>query len=151
MKRSISLILWSVFLGAGVCFAATLDQAEVIEVRGEARYLKESAKEWKNLKKGVVLTQGDRVKTAPNSQVVMNLSGVFKTAEVLLRKESEILFAIFEHNEKTAVDTTQLELFRGGLLVDPVKMAQGSRFEVKTPTSLFKAKNAKFDVHVSRE
>ncbi len=130
-------------------FAENQNQAKVMTITGDAYTKKPGAVDWQLLQVDAILTEGDSVKTTEGSEVVMNLEGAAKTAEIVVRESSEFVFKTFQHQED-ATDTTLLDVSLGAVLVKAEKLAGTSKFEVKTPTSIVGIRGTTFEVKVSK-
>jgi hypothetical protein len=130
--------------------AQQFDQAKVLDIRGQGQYLKAGTAEWVELKNDIVLTEGDSVRTDKDSEVVLELTGSRKTAELVVREKSEFLFKTFNHEPGTELDNTLLDVTIGAVLVKAEKLLGDSKFEVKTPTSIVGIRGTTFEVQVSK-
>lgn len=130
-------------------FALNPDQAKVAQITGDAQYKKAGTSDWIKLETDMVLTQGDSIKTADESEVVMELTGAAKTAEIVVRKNSEFIFKTFQHDPELKEDTTLLDVSLGAVLVRAEKLVGASKFEVKTPTSIVGIRGTTFEVRVA--
>ena len=143
------LVLFS-FLLAMPAYALSPNQAKVTKITGEALCQKAGLPDWLKLETGMTLSQGDKVKTRADSEVVMELVGGAKTAEITLRRDSEFVFKTFQHDRESKTDTTLLDMSMGAVLVKAEKLAGSSKFEVKTPTSLVGIRGTTFEVQVEK-
>ena len=135
---------------SSLSFADGSSQATILEIKGDANYLKAGTTEWTKLEPTVILAEGDSVKTGPATQLRMELIGSTKTAEILVRKETEFKFSKFRFDEASKVDNTLLEVGVGSVLVKAEKLVGASKFEVKTPTSIVGIRGTIFEVHVPK-
>ncbi len=134
----------------GVAFAEKINEATVLGITGEAQYLSAGSEEWMMLDEGMMLKEGDRVKTAANSEVTLECLGAKKTAELVVRENTEFTFQTFRHDEATSTDATLLNVEIGGVLVKAEKLIGDSKFEVKTPTSIVGIRGTVFEVYASK-
>ncbi len=144
----VGVIALAALLVSSSAFAAA-SQANVIKMSGPAEFRKAGDSGWNKLDPGMILSEGDAVKTAKNSEVIMELKGAAKTAEIVVRPASEFVFKTFQHNE-AAIDTTLLDVSLGAVLVKAEKLVGESRFEVKTPTSIVGIRGTTFEVSVAK-
>ncbi len=144
----LTALMLMAFLGTAPAFAIGLDQGTVTTITGEAMYKKAEASDWTRLEQGMILSQGDAIKTRANSQVIMDLKGARKTAEITVRPNSEFVFKTFQHDEETKEDETLLDVSMGAVLVKAEKLVGASKFEVKTPTSIVGIRGTTFEVKV---
>ena len=142
----ISFILTMSYTAAA---ASEMDQAKVLEIKGEAKFMKVGTNDWKVLEPGMVLSEGDSMKTGADSEATLELSGAKKTAEIVVRKDSEFSFATFRHDETAMTDQTLLDVATGGVLVKAEKLIGESKFQVKTPTSIVGIRGTIFEVYAS--
>lgn len=133
-----------------VGFAAEMNKAKVLEIKGEAKFMKAGAGNWEMLKEGMTLTEGDALKTGDASQVILELTGAAKTAEITVRQNSEFVFEAFQHDAASMTDKTLLNVDTGGVLVKAEKLIGESKFQVKTPTSIVGIRGTTFEVYASR-
>lgn len=127
---------------------ADVSQAKITDIMGEAKFMKAGQNDWNMLEKGIVLSEGDWIKTAKDSQVNVTLTGANKTAELVVREESEFEFETFKYDAQTKEDTTMLDVALGSVLVKAEKLIGESKFEVKTPTSIVGIRGTTFEVNV---
>ena len=139
------------FLFASNGWADVAGQAKVLEVQGEAKFLRPGTSEWAALEKNMILSEGDSVKTARESQVRLELSGGAKMGEVLVREESQFKLATLRHDQAKKTENTLLDVEIGNVLVKAEKLDGDSKFEVKTPTSIVGVRGTTFEVQVSKE
>ncbi len=125
-------------------------QAKVVDILGEAKFLKAGSSNWEMLDKGMILSEGDSLKTVKGSQVKLELLGNAKTAEVTVREESEFSLKTLKHDPASKVDNTLLDVSVGSILVKAEKLVGDSKFEVKTPTSIVGIRGTVFEVQVSK-
>ncbi len=149
--------LWLAVMVALTCSSYNLSyahaegsRAQVTDILGESKFLKAGTEEWSVLEKGIILTEGDVIKTAKGSQVNLTLIGASKTAELVVREDSEFKFEEFSFDSATKIDTTMLDVSLGSVLVKAEKLLGESRFEVKTPTSIVGIRGTTFEVNVAR-
>ncbi|MCG3176190.1 MAG: hypothetical protein MOGMAGMI_01136 [Candidatus Omnitrophica bacterium] len=129
----------------------TPGEAKVLEIRGEAKYLKAGTTEWIPLDPAMTLSEGDSVKTGQDSLVRLELSGSGKIGEVTVRKESEFTFKALAHDPATGTRNTLLDVHVGSVLVQAEKLQGESKFRVKTPTSIVGVRGTKFEVNVRKK
>jgi hypothetical protein len=129
---------------------ADFSRAQITDVMGEAKFMKAGQSDWAVLEKGAVLGEGDWIKTAKASQVNVVLMGANKTAELVVREESEFEFETFQYDAASKEDSTMLDVSLGSVLVKAEKLAGESTFEVKTPTSIVGIRGTTFEVNVAK-
>ena len=131
------------------CFANASSQGKVLTVRGDAQVLKAGAKDWEKLAATTILEEGDSVKTGRDGEVRIECMGNAKTAELLVRHNTEFIFTKFRHDAADKIDNTLLMVGIGSVLIKADKLVGASKFEVKTPTSIVGIRGTIFEVHVS--
>ena len=106
-------------------------------------------KTWIPAKVGMVLNQGDIIRTKKDSWALLNLDGAAETANLELKENSQLKLAELVENKKEATQTTLLDLALGEVLIKAKKLhSEKSRFEVKTPTSIVGVRGTTFSVSV---
>lgn len=125
-------------------------EATITEIKGQAFYLKTGEAEWLPLETGMVLGEGDKIKTGVDCEVVVETTGNAKTSSMTVRPETEFTFKTFRYDEASQIDNTLLDLEVGSILVKAEKLVGGSRFEVKTPTSIVGIRGTTFEVNVPK-
>ena len=101
---------------------------------------------------GMILTEGDEIKTKSNSWVVLNLESDLEQAEVEIKENSEMSLLEFIIDADKNVQKTLLDLAIGEVLITSKKLqSEKSKFEVKTPTSIVGVRGTSFSVTVEAE
>ena len=155
MKISFFGLCATIYISAALLLAPALAQAseesraKVVKISGDAQYKKADTDQWIKLESSHVLSEADAVKTAANSEVVLEFTGTNKTAEVTVRPSSEFVFETFRHDPDTKIENTLLDVSLGAVLVKAEKLTGSSKFEVKTPTSIVGIRGTTFEVSVS--
>jgi hypothetical protein len=126
-----------------------MSQANVLEVTGEAALQKAGAADWMPLEKGMVLTEGDSIKTAEGSEARIEIMGERKTAELTVRESSQFMLKTMKHDTESDAERTLLDMEAGNVLVKAEKLIGESTFEVKTPTSIVGIRGTLFEVNIS--
>ena len=152
MRNVLKVLLIGVafLIAAPALVFAGESRATAVNILGEAKVLKKGESDWKPLEKSAILTEGDSVRTAADSMVTLELVGNNKTAEVVVKPESEFSFQTFQHDETKKEEHTQLNVDAGSVLVKAEKLVGDSKFEVKTPTSIVGIRGTVFEVQVSK-
>ncbi len=147
-------------VASGICFFSSVaysadhqvsdaSEGKVLSVKGQAEVLKLGSDAWAALAVDAVLSEGDAVKTGAVAEVVIETTGKAKTAELLLRADSEFRFQTLRHNADK--DSALLDLTAGSMVVRADEPGSSNAiFQVKTPTSLMTAQGAVFEVKVSQ-
>lgn len=132
-------------------FCGESSQAKAKEITGgEAQYQKAGTADWLKLDSATILAEGDTIKTPKGTQVKLELIGNAKTAEILVKEDSQFTFKIFQHDPVGQVDNTELDVDIGDILIKAEKLVGDSKFEVSTPTSIVGIRGTTFEVKVSK-
>lgn len=107
-------------------------KAVVRAVRGSAQF-KDAGKDWAALKVGTVLKSGAVIKTAADGQVDLFLGQNGPVVRVTQATEMGVDKLSINKTDAETVIETQLDLKAGTILGNVKKLAQASRYEVKTP------------------
>lgn len=108
--------------------------ATVTSVKGKVEVQKVRSSKWVRVKKGMSLTEGDKIRTKARSQVVI------KWADgSMVKLSSYTNFAINKAylDEKSGSETTNLQLWIGKVYSRVKKvLSPGSSFEIQTPSAI---------------
>ena len=128
--------------------AETKRTATISEIQGSVE-VKNTQGKWSTAKTGMVLNQGDEVRTKGKSYAILDLDGNAKTAKVEMKENSQLSLAQLMENKAENAQTTMLDLSIGKILIKVQKLATTkSKFEVKTPTSIVGVRGTTFSVAV---
>lgn len=128
----------------------TIRSASIIEVRGTVEV--KSGAEWRKAAAGMILNQGDIVRTNRKSFALLNVDGMGETATVEVKENSQLQMTELLENKNEKFQTTLLDLALGEVLIKARKLhSEKSRFEVKTPTSIVGVRGTTFSVAVEAE
>jgi len=130
-------------------FAAETKRITTIaKIRGTVEVMTPQ-KTWTTAKVGMVLTEGDFIRTKKNSWALLDLDGAAQTATVELKENSQLKLAKLISDKTAATESTLLDLALGEVLIHAKKLhSDKSRFEVKTPTSVVGVRGTTFSVAV---
>ncbi len=104
---------------------------------------------WMPASVGMILNQGDTIRTMDNSYAVLNVDGTAETASVEVKEKSNLKLAMLMEDKEAASQNTLLDLSIGEVLVKAKKLhSEKSKFEVKTPTSIVGVRGTTFSVSV---
>ena len=144
-----SSIALLILLSASVILAQDAARvATVAEINGTVE-VQSGKGEWMPATVGLVLNQGDAIRTKSDSWAVLNVDGVAQTATVEVKKSSQVKLATLLQNGQDATETTLLDLSLGEILIKAKKLhSEKSKFEVKTPTSIVGVRGTTFSVTV---
>lgn len=147
----------SKFLGfalAVVAFASTAslqaapqqNQAVVRAVRGTANYSTDAGANWRKLSVGAKLNQNSVIRTAPGSTVDLFLGDNGPVVRVTEATTMGIDRLTVDNTGVEKVIETQLDLRNGRILGNVKKLAQASRYEVKTPQGVAGIRGTRYDI-----
>jgi hypothetical protein len=125
--------------------AAEVGKAVVRSIRGQAQY-QEAGGQWLPLKVGQVLKAGSTVRTASDSHTDLFLD---QNGPVVRLVENTTLGLDKLNYTATGVDTiieTQLDLKSGRILGIVRKMADQSKYEIKTPNGVAGIRGTEYDI-----
>lgn len=128
----------------------TSSKATVSSIVGEAKYQRKGHTDWQILEKDLTLFEGDSIRTAKDSIVMVELMGSAKTADLVIKPESHFTLQTFSHDPDKKVENTLLNVQAGSVLVKAQKLIGDSKFEVKTPTSIVGIRGTTFEVQVEK-
>ena len=106
--------------------------------------------EWQSAKDGMVILPGDEIRTAPDAKVKVLLDDG-KTGTVEVKEGSLFRIETADVDKTTGDKTTLLDLAIGKVLVQAQKLQGGSKFEVRTPTTLTGVRGTVFEVTVKEK
>ena len=133
---------------AVVSAAEVARTASIVTIDGAAE-VSTSANSWAAAQVGMVLKEGDSIRTKENSMVVLNLDGNGETATAEMKPNSQMKLQELKTNKEEGTEKTLLDLALGTILIKAKKLhSERSRFEVKTPTSIVGVKGTTFSVSV---
>jgi hypothetical protein len=150
MKKVIILLVVLALVG---CYSFVLAEkanriATIAQLKGKVD-VKISGKAWVPAEKGMVLTQGDLIRTKSDGWALLNLDGNAQTAMVEVKKESQLGLAELLEDKNAGTQKTLLDLALGEVLIKAKKLhSEKSSFEVKTPTSVVGVRGTTFSVTV---
>jgi hypothetical protein len=122
--------------------------ATIIDIKGSVE-VKTPKANWVPAKTGMVLTEGDIIKTKKNSHAILNLDGMAETATVEVKENSQLMLSQLLEDRATKTQSTLLDLALGEILIQARKLhSEKSKFEVKTPTSVVAVRGTTFSVAV---
>jgi hypothetical protein len=122
--------------------------AKIVDIEGDVT-IKPVGKSWVPAEVGMLLDEGDMVRTASDSTVLLNLNGKGQTATVDIQEESEMMLSELYGDKEEGTQKTLLELEIGKILIEAQKLhTEEERFEVETPTTIIGVRGTKFTVEV---
>lgn len=150
MKNTlITLLILSLF--AAPAFSQGMLQereARIVKAEGDVKVMIKEERAWKPAEEGMVLSEGDIIKTGPSGAALINIAGDSKGSLVRMREDTELNLDILKEDVGADKKVTVLDVSIGKILIQAEKLKEGSRFEVKTPTSVVGVRGTKFAVEV---
>jgi hypothetical protein len=129
-------------------YAVEKRNARITSLSGTAEIKPMGQDAWSPAKAGMTLSEGDTLKTAPGSWVLVNIDDG-KVAMVEVKEGSQMSLAELTADPQTDTSQTLLDLAMGEVLIKAQKVhGENSRFEVKTPTSIVGVRGTTFNVKV---
>lgn len=133
---------------AAAGYAAEKRNAQIMSINGAAEMRQSGQSVWSPASVGMVLSEGDTLKTAAQSWALLNIDDG-KIAAVEVKGGSEMVIAELKADPLTDTSQTLLDLAMGEVMIKAQKMhGENSRFEVKTPTSIVGVRGTTFNVKV---
>ena len=146
--KILSLCLLVLGLATLVFAAETKRMATLAEFSGAVE-VKAADGNWMAATPGMVLNQGDLLRTKAGSSAILNLDGDAKTAIVQVKENSQLALAELIEDQQMGTQKTLLDLALGSILIKAQKLHQEkSSFEIKTPTSIVGVRGTTFAVSV---
>ena len=122
--------------------------ATVTEINGKVE-VKSLKGKWVVATLGMVLKEGDIIRSKKNSTALLNVNGKGQTATVQLKENSQLELAQLIVDKNKGTQKTLLDLALGEILIKAQKLhSADSAFEVKTPTSIVGVRGTTFEVSV---
>lgn len=151
MKRSwinkgVSLVILTLFFTHSAGAAEIARDATIAQTEGQVM-TRLGQGDWMPAEKGMVLHEGDEIKTGPDSAVELLLDQG-KVGKVEIKENSAFKLDIMHKDPGSGDKVTLLDLAMGKVLVHAEKLTGDSKFEVKTPTSTTGVRGTVFEVEV---
>ena len=122
--------------------------ASISDLKGTVE-VRAADKKWVAAKTGMILNEGDVIRTMASSWAVLNVDGKGETATVEVKENSQLKMAQLLENKDSSSQSTLLDLALGEVLIKAKKLhSDKSRFEIKTPTSIVAVRGTTFSVAV---
>jgi hypothetical protein len=129
------------------CFGTAIREAKLGKVSGNVQ-VRVAQGPWQKAASGIVLREGDEVRTSPGAAAEILLDGG-DVGKLDLREDSEFKFTqLLEKSNGEKI--TLLDLAVGRVLVHAGKLKGDSKFEVRTPTSTTGVRGTVFEVAVEK-
>ena len=151
MKTLRMLVVLVLMIGlASSAFAEVVKRsAKIIDFNGHVQVRVMGQRRWAPAESGMVLSEGDILRTKKNAWALVNLDGDGETATVTVQENSQLLISKLTKDEEKNYQETLLDLGLGKILIEAEKLhSEKSKFEVKTPTSVVGVRGTTFAVEV---
>jgi len=123
--------------------------ASISDLKGKVEVYTKQTKGWVEAKAGMLLNEGDMLRTMGGSWALLNVDGRAETATVEVKENSQLKMAQLLENKANSSQSTLLDLALGEVLIKAKKLhSEKSKFEVKTPTSIVAVRGTTFSVAV---
>jgi hypothetical protein len=123
--------------------------ASISDMKGKGEVRTTQDKKWVEAKMGMILKEGDMIRTMAGSWALLNVDGHAETATVEVKENSQLKMAQLLENKDASSQSTLLDLALGEVLIKAKKLhSEKSKFEVKTPTSIVAVRGTTFSVAV---
>jgi hypothetical protein len=123
-------------------------EAKISKLDGSAQVRFEGEQKWVPAAEGMVLKQGDAIKTASGATALLVVDEGVNPAYVEIKEDSQLIILRLTKDEEKGSDITLMDLTIGEIMVDVEKLTPDSTFEVKTPESIAGVRGTKYSVRV---
>ena len=148
MLKVLAVLILAVGLTCTAFAAEEMRTAKLIDIEGDVE-VKMADGSQVPAEIGMVLTQGDIVKTKGDSWALVKLEGI-ETATVEVDENSEMLLSQLVMDKEAGTQQTLLDLAIGKVLIKAEKLQDSNtKFQVKTPTSIVGVRGTTFQVDVT--
>jgi hypothetical protein len=151
MKMLRILFIAALVIGvAATAFAVESKRtAQILSIDGQAEVRLAGESSWSPAQAGMILKEGDTLKTGAESVAMLNVDGKGQTATVEVKEKSQLLLSEMLADTSAGTSKTLLDLAMGEVLIKAQKVhGEQSKFEVKTPTSIVGVRGTTFNVKV---
>lgn len=139
--KIITLVLLTIVLSSSLVFAYH-DRVEIISLKGNVKIIPKGRTNWIRAKIGMILTEGDQIKTERRSRC--DLSFDAKKKNIIGIMENSDVIILLDENQK-------IEIVEASLYAKLADIPLGSRFELKTPTAVCGARGTGLGVNTNKE
>ncbi len=148
MKKLLTITL---IAGCSLVWAeAGMRSAVIVSFEGKVDVQREGGKYWIPAERGMILNEGDLLRTKANSGAVVDVTGI--TGEEItmeVQESSQLMMAELIKDEESKTHKTLIDLAIGKILIKAKEIrSEESEFEVKTPTSVVGIRGTTFGVEV---
>ncbi len=142
------IVVVMIFCVASACYAIEKRTARIVSIEGSCEVKRGGQASWTPASVGMVLSEGDAIKTPRKSWAMLSIDeGRVGTVEV--KGDSQMMITELTATPETQTSATLLDLAIGEVLIKAKKVhGEGSKFEVKTPTSVVGVRGTTFSVKV---
>ncbi|MBN1526487.1 MAG: FecR domain-containing protein [Candidatus Omnitrophica bacterium] len=150
MKTLKSAMIALLVLGMALpAFAERTSRTATIKDMSGTVEVKARQGSWAPASVGMVLNQGDTIRTKAGASAVLSMDGKEESATVSMKESSQLALAQLFGDKKKGTQTTLLDLALGEVLIKTKKLhSEKSKFEVKTPTSIIGVRGTTFSIAV---
>jgi len=150
--KSLKTICVLLLVACLACFAFADEikrVAKITSITGDVNVKVYGEADWVPAEKGMILNEGDMIRTKADSWAHLMLNGKGQTANVEVEENSKLLLSQLITQGKKGTQQTLLDLAIGEILIKAEKLhTSESKFEVKTPSSIVGVRGTKFSVRV---
>ncbi len=150
--KSLKIICVLLLVTCLACFAFAEEVKRIVKIAsmtGDVNVKLYGEGDWAPAKKGMILNEGDMIRTKSDSWVLLILNGEGQTANVEVEENSKLLLSQLVMQKEKGTQQTLLDLAIGEILIKAEKLdTPESKFEVKTPTSIVGVRGTRFSVRV---
>ena len=146
--KTVCCLILMIGLVSYVFAEQTKRSAKIVSIDGEATVKTADEKGWVPAEEGMVLNEGDTIKTKSDSWVLIEIGEGDEAASVEIEESSQLLLSRLEKNVEDRTTRTLLDLPIGEILIKVEKLPAESKFEVKTPESVAGVRGTRFGVRV---
>lgn len=150
--KSLKIICVLLLVTCLACFAFAEEVKRIVKIAsitGTVNVKLHGEGGWTPAEKGMILNEGDMIRTKSDSSALLMLNGEGQTANVKVEENSKLLLSQLVTQKGKGTQQTLLDLAIGEILIKAEKLhTPESKFEVKTPTSIVGVRGTKFSVRV---
>lgn len=147
--KILCVMMLAVALVSSALAVETKRLATIVSMSGTVEVKRTGGGEWLPANVGMVLNQGDIIRTKAKSEAMLRLDGHIEKANVSVMADAQLMLAELKEDTDKGGQSTLLDLAMGEVLIKAQKLQnKESRFEVKTPTSVVGVRGTVFSVKV---
>lgn len=122
-----------------------VNKAIVDEVMGSVSVLIKGKSKWTSVTQGMQLGVEDKIKTGSASYVTLRVG---RFGRITIKENSELSLKELEYQPKRNAENIILNLAMGEVIIDARDIAEGSRFEIRTATTLAAVRGTIYSVKI---